>query len=485
MTVGKPLRQHLAIVVSLVILAACGKSAEPVKELETPLPTTSTVEHASPTTGPVLIQPKGMPVVVAGDADWSQLMADLYLMSRPDVDVLAIAITGAGMAHCPKGAQNIAGVVAALGMQIPVACGADSPLEGINAFPGSWRANADAFGELELPAGVVSDTTASDLMASTIQRSADKVHVLAHGPLTDLAMAITENPLIVDNIEMITIMGGAFDVPGNTTRNPDADWNFWVDPKAARDVLNSGAPVTLVPLDATNEAPINVFFGDALAENRHEKAAEILHEYVLSDPSVTGLGAYFWDPLTAAIMLEPDLAVFEQRTIRVTDGERSEQGRTEVDPAGVEVRVAVSADGAVFQEHFLSTLNGGATILVTPRQPDGTVVFQNQTCEGTLPTVRPAGRIVFGLANTTDEPAGFGMGTYHESFGREDMLTYAEDPNRVDLNPPQFVEVIHYLEVQARSETVTALELEEGTYWMVCLTQPRSVEVLNDVIVGE
>ncbi len=482
MTLGRIPRHIIApVILSLGFLAGCGDT-QPTSEHTSLSTATTIVDSTPPSTNSNAAEPHRVPVVVVGDADWSELMADLYLLSRPDVEVLAIAITGVGMAHCPAGAQNIADVVAAVGSDVPVACGADAPLEGFNAFPGAWRANADTLGELDLPVGVVSDETASDLIASTIQQSAHRVQVLAHGPLTDLATAISTDPLIVANIEMITIMGGAIDVAGNTLRNPNADWNFWIDPEAARDVLNSGAPITLIPLDATNQAPISVFFSDTLAQNRHEKAAEILYQYVLSDPSVTGPGAYFWDPLSAAIMLEPDLASFTSMTIRVLDGERHEQGRTRVDPSGIEVRVAMSVDGEEFQRHFVSTLNDGAKVTSTIEEADATVVFHDQECEGEQITARPTGRTVLKLVNDTNEMTWFAMGTYHEGYGREDLI--ADSEGRTNLNPPSFVDVVHADEVPANGTTLKVFELLEGTYWAVCLSSPARVDVLEDVFVG-
>lgn len=57
-------------------------------------------------------------------------------------------------------------------------------------------------------------------------------------------------------------MGGVVDVPGNVGAshggidNMAADWNIYVDPRAAAIVLQSGVPITLVPLDATNHVPV-------------------------------------------------------------------------------------------------------------------------------------------------------------------------------------------------------------------------------------
>ena len=85
--------------------------------------------------------------------------------------------------------------------------------------------------------------------------------LLATGPLTNVAEALGRDPSLAGRLEMVYAMGGAVSVGGNV-RLPGtggkAEWNFFVDPRAARVVLSSGVPVTLVPLDATNRAPVTV-----------------------------------------------------------------------------------------------------------------------------------------------------------------------------------------------------------------------------------
>ena len=71
------------------------------------------------------------------------------------------------------------------------------------------------------------------------------------GPLTNIAILLRAEPSIVDNIEEIVIMGG-----GHIERNSTAaaEFNIWKDPEAAEIVMNYGAKITLVPLDATHAA---------------------------------------------------------------------------------------------------------------------------------------------------------------------------------------------------------------------------------------
>ena len=47
-------------------------------------------------------------VVIDNDGAFDDIKAIVYLIEQPDVEVLAITVSGTGIAHCPVAAQNIA-----------------------------------------------------------------------------------------------------------------------------------------------------------------------------------------------------------------------------------------------------------------------------------------------------------------------------------------------------------------------------------------
>mgnify|MGYP003327155388 CR=1 FL=1 len=53
-------------------------------------------------------------------------------------------------------------------------------------------------------------------------------------------------------MKQIVAMGGGYFEQGNVT--PAAEFNIYVDPHAARLVLDAGIPFTLIPLDCTHQA---------------------------------------------------------------------------------------------------------------------------------------------------------------------------------------------------------------------------------------
>jgi inosine-uridine nucleoside N-ribohydrolase len=309
------------------------------------------------------------PVIIDTDMDANDWMAILYLLNRPDVSVEAITVTGTGEAHCEPGIKNAMGLAALAGQaDIPVSCGRETPLQGEHAFPADWRTRVDSLAGLSLPdnPAPVMSQSAVELLTDKIKSMPGKVTILALGPLTNLAEVLQSAPEVKENIEMLYIMGGAVDVPGNVGAshagidNAVAEWNIYVDPRAASIVFQSGVPITLVPLDASNHVPITTDFIERLKKDHTSPEAgfvfEVLSQTEYNDFVKRG-GYYFWDPLAAAILTDNSLATFETRTITVIEEEGDQSGRTQASESGAPVRVAVEAEKERFEQIFLDTLN--------------------------------------------------------------------------------------------------------------------------------
>jgi pyrimidine-specific ribonucleoside hydrolase len=249
---------------------------------------------------------------------------------------------------------------------IPVACGRDTPLQGQHAFPTSWREDVDRLLGLTLPQATTAaaQQSAVEELTAAIGSSPHKVVVVTLGPLTNLAEALQRTPSLARNIEMVYVMGGALTVPGNIsdagaeTKNRAAEWNIYIDPHAAQLVFASGAPITLVPLDATNHAPLSAAFYQRLQRDHATPVAGFVFDVLTKRQDfIQSGGYYFWDPLAAAIATDERLATIQAQTLSVVEAEGPESGRTAHAVAGASLRVAVDADGARFEQLFLATLN--------------------------------------------------------------------------------------------------------------------------------
>lgn len=338
----------LAIILTLsLLLAGCGGS--------------------SPTPDPSLIQvqpPK--PVIFDTDMAHEDIFSALFLLSHPNVDVRAITVTGAGEVHCGPGVEYALGLVALSGHEdIPVACGRETPLAGNHVFPSEWRKNADEGYGVAMPKGEnPSDLSASDLIIDLVQNSDKPVAIVAVGPLTNIAEVIQKEPGIIVNIEEVYIMGGAVEVEGNVgnsgvgINNKYAEWNIYIDPVAANIVFNSGASVTLVPLDATKDVPITRRFHRALGDNRNTPSANLVYDILTANLGFVDSGGFqFWDTLTSAIFTDPGIAAFEEFHLTVVEEEGPESGYTKPDPNGARIKVATSADRDKFEGLLLTILN--------------------------------------------------------------------------------------------------------------------------------
>jgi pyrimidine-specific ribonucleoside hydrolase len=308
-------------------------------------------------TGPV-------PVVIDSDMISDDWMATLLILNDPDFSVKAITVSATGFAaDCDAGVQSALGLLALTNYgDVPVSCGAATPLQGDNAPPAEWRTTLEAVEALGLPEG--GEPAAQDAVAlftSTIQDSPEPVTVLALGPLTNVGAALEATPALVENIEMIYVMGGAVDVDGSfvSETNTTAEWNIYCDPHGARLTFESGAPITLVPLDATNEVPVTPEFVAKLEAEKATPEAEFVATLLANNAeSIESGGYYFWDPLAAAVMSDPSLVTLTPRNVTVIDIPGApEDGRTKPVANGSEIVVATAPDAEALEAALIAAWN--------------------------------------------------------------------------------------------------------------------------------
>ena len=80
-----------------------------------------------------------------------------------------------------------------------------------------------------------------------------ELRLVATGPLTNVAIALTKYPELKTLLHSIALMGGAA-VGGNVT--PAAEFNIYDDPDAAQIVFKSGVPLVMCGLDVTMQAEL-------------------------------------------------------------------------------------------------------------------------------------------------------------------------------------------------------------------------------------
>ena len=86
-----------------------------------------------------------------------------------------------------------------------------------------------------------------------LRNAKEPVTIIPTGPITNLGIAITMDPSIVEKIERVVFMGGGC-YSGNISSCAEA--NAWHDPEAVAAVLSSGVEMLFVPTDAIEKAYI-------------------------------------------------------------------------------------------------------------------------------------------------------------------------------------------------------------------------------------
>ncbi|XP_050218509.1 nucleoside hydrolase 3-like isoform X2 [Mercurialis annua] len=173
--------------------------------------------------------------------------------------------------------------------------------------------------------------TAQQVLIDTI--SAGSTNVIIVGGHTNFAIFLMNNPHLKKNIKHIYVMGGSVRsrnpsgcCPTNATTsscrnrqcgdrgnlfsdytsNPYAKFNIFADPFAAYQVIHSGIPITLVPLDATNTIPITQEFFNTFELNQNTYEAQYCFQSLKmareTRSDVQFYSNYFmWDSFTSGV----------------------------------------------------------------------------------------------------------------------------------------------------------------------------------------
>ena len=211
-------------------------------------------------------------VILDVDTGTDDAVAIMLAALSPDVELLGVCSVN-GNRGIDFTTENTLRVVEYLGLQdrIPVYRGCSLPM--VSTLTPGRRDGIPATGEMdsnnihgdyvELPPSTIHTQPEHAVfwLIDTLMKSDGDITLIPVGPLTNIAMALRIEPRIVQKIKQIVIMGGGYKEVNIT---PSAEFNFWVDPEAAKIVMDSGCDITVVPLDATHKAVLSLADADAL-----------------------------------------------------------------------------------------------------------------------------------------------------------------------------------------------------------------------------
>jgi inosine-uridine nucleoside N-ribohydrolase len=305
-------------------------------------------------------------MLVDTDVAADDLVALAFLVSSPQVSLVAITVSGTGEAHCAGGVDVVLRLLDRLDApDIPVACGRETPFAGSHTFPDAWRERVDQGSGLELAptSRTPSPSTAVELIA-TLAAEHESLTVLTLGPLTNLADALLKKPALTEQLGSVFIMGGALHVPGNLVccgapeGNSVAEWNVYVDPRAANVVVDSGITPSFVSLDGTNQVPLTTQFAARIMAPTDSVALGVIAELFEANPFMTDGSFYLWDSLAAQLAAGYPIGSFSPACIVVDETQGPESGFTRPGCETPNIQYLTTVDPAAAEDTMLDVLNG-------------------------------------------------------------------------------------------------------------------------------
>ena len=245
---------------------------------------------------------------------------------------------------------------------VKVYAGAEKPMaqELVTAEHVHGKSGLDGI-EIYEPSHSLEEKHAIDfIIESCLAAEHNSLILVPTGPLTNIGLAIDREPDILPKIKEIVLMGGARKEAGNIT--PSAEFNIYVDPEAAKLVLQCGRPIVMMSLDVTHQVLTTQKRVDTIRNidsSIGERIAALIEFYERYDEEKYHLdGAPLHDPCTVAYLLKPELFKFKNVNVEIETGGIFTRGTTVVDYWEVTDRIPnVQWAYEVDDEGFFDLLN--------------------------------------------------------------------------------------------------------------------------------
>jgi inosine-uridine nucleoside N-ribohydrolase len=272
--------------------------------------------------GSAFVQPApAIPVIVDTDCGFASddAMALLALLQSEKVELLGITVV-TGNDWLKQEVENVLRLLEIAGRpEVPVFTGSERPLvtsqqemirrekvygeTSDGGYKGAWREGGPKPHEVVPPDGAFAsirprEKHAADFLIETLRRRPREVVVAAIGPLTNVALALAKDPGIASLARELVVMGGGIG------RLPE--FNFWMDPEAARITLRADWPqVTVTPINIAEQAPFTLEVARSLAsvDSAIGRYFEAAHVGRVAAHPVTPL---MYDQIAILALLEPE-----------------------------------------------------------------------------------------------------------------------------------------------------------------------------------
>lgn len=300
-------------------------------------------------------------IVIVADPGIDSAFAIALALFDPNLEVIGL-LASAGNVSAQQATDNVHILIEQIDPPRWPRLGASPPVEyGIN---GTALHGPGGLGGVTFPVATLHHPTPSEkLLVELVRDQPQEVTVVVLGPLTVLARALDRDPDLPKLVHRIVCLGGSWHEPGNASAV--AEFHFFCDPPAARQVLRCGAPITLIPLDVARKL---LFSPSDLLElpNPESRTCAFLRKIVpfgiRATSNLCGIeGFYLKDVLgIAAIALPGAISTRDMYVDVEVQGELT-RGMTVIDarprPSGKpNVDLAVGADVTAIRSYISRTL---------------------------------------------------------------------------------------------------------------------------------
>ena len=269
----------------------------------------------------------GRKVIFDTDPGIDDAMALLFLHYLPGIELLGITSTF-GNHVVDVTTRNALYLVERFKINVPVARGTGVPLAGEYGPPPVYVHGNNGLGDVPVPETVKTQPdprVAHKFIIDTVRAHPGEVTLVAVGSMTNLALALREDPEIASLVKEVIIMGGAFGYFGNLGNiSPASEANIHDDPTAADEVFGARWHVTIVGLDVTHKVQMPQQYLRALSQEAGEVGKFIwdITRFYENFHRANGMPSIFvHDASAVAYLADPTLFKKRAGTVRVvTEG---------------------------------------------------------------------------------------------------------------------------------------------------------------------
>ncbi|WP_284778323.1 nucleoside hydrolase [Agrobacterium sp. lyk4-40-TYG-31] len=264
-------------------------------------------------------------VIFDTDPGIDDAMALLFLQRHPQIDLIGVT-TVFGNAPIDITTRNALFLKQQWAMTAPVAKGAGvtfDPSRPEGHFP-TFIHGEDGLGNIGVPDTIdlpLDPRAAHYFIIDTVKANPGEVTLIAVGRMTNLALALREEPDIAALVKQVIVMGGAFDINGNVS--PAAEANIHGDPEAADLVFTAPWRVVVVGLDVTTRTVMTSKFMDEMAKEGGapvQLLSDLSQFYIEFYNTRTGDGMVVHDACACVYLTNPELFETRSGAVRVVCG---------------------------------------------------------------------------------------------------------------------------------------------------------------------